>query len=872
MNKLSISKAKIYNTNSERIGLEDRATSKLAQKVQDLTQDLFVKNKLSGKFEFRVTGKGIKIIQKGGKKFTLNNSKKTSQEILKICEQFAAKQSRKSGNSSGSDVPDSSLDASSKRPSKFSAFGIAPKTTPLAPQQPNAPAPLIPGAVNAAPGVNVQQLLDDHVALERAHDALQRNHFARGRTIDELTRTLATAQEDQAAKGRTIDELAKEFRALTQQKDAVQKQVKRLEGELELQDERYAQLYSGVEKVSAENTALTKKAVWREQEIARLNEQLQSLNGRYQQLAQGIGQKDADFKGEKDSLQSQLAAAKASLAEIREQQTTSTHRISVLEREKGAIESQSREALLAMTSQKESAESRASQAHLTIESMTSAKDIAVARAEQAERTNITLKREKEDAVSNAGQAQLTIEQLRSQKEIAVDEAAQLRPALEKSEIQVASLTEQNQITLQQLAAKTEAAVSAQQTLAQRDRELSTLGEQSTITSQKVDEQAATILQLEAALQQSTEENERLTAQRLDMQARFQQIEEEHRLDVLAPAAPASSVTRLEHEQEVSRLREANIELEETYRIEMQQQTDLIRQLQSTLASETQKSEKNGDKRASLERQIEKQEGVIANLRKRLDAQRQQTTATIQKAILGLQQKLDQKQGHVEYLQARQAVRIRELEQGFQESTQYMEEELDRLQAVKKQLTTANQQMSKKLADQEKEIRELTEWENDQSQEISRLYPASIHNRSLRQELEESTAKLASAEKQISGLEAKIERHNDWFEAAKAEIIKLRREIEENTSEDGPMLVAEIERQEQLLKQAGTMGKALIEQNALLQEENAALKEDLDMLTQHKTGFEESMSRVGVELEKSAQLARAIQDKYTLATPITTDKK
>ena len=235
-----------------------------------------------------------------------------------------------------------------------------------------------------------------------------------------------------------------------------------------------------------DNTALNKKAVWRESEIERLNSQLDSLQRRYDYLAEGIEQKVADFKAEKDRLELEIAAKKSTLAEMQAQQETSARRIQELTREKGTVESQSREALLSLTSQKDAAESRASEAHRSIQS------------------------------------------LRSEKEIAEAAVAELRPALTLAQKEVTTLTEQNQLALQQLAEKTQTAAAAQRTIELQEAELRAFREQSTATSQRVDEQASRILQQETALaekgsmvEQLASRNQELTTQNALLQSQVE---------------------------------------------------------------------------------------------------------------------------------------------------------------------------------------------------------------------------------------------------------------------------------------------------------------------------------------------------------------
>ena len=984
MNKLIISNTKIYNNSAAQVRLGDPAILKLNKKVQDLTQELFQKHRLSGKFEFRATRKGITIIKKSGTE-TLKDSKEIGREILQICEEYAAKQSRKGRESSDSESPGSSESSAENSPnpiSKFSAFGIAPRPAPLTPQQSNPTAPLIPGAVNPAPNVDVQQLLAGHHALQQAHAALQQDNADKGRRIDELTRErdgglarIATLTDERAAAERQVLAHAQTIRDLTGERDAAlaridtltdekaaaerqvlantqtirdltgerdaalaridtltdekaaaerqvlantqtirdltgerdaalaridtltdekaaaerqvlantqtirdltgerdisRERVQQLSAQLSSLEERYRVLDVGAEKLAAEKEDLTRKAVYREEEIARLTSQRDSLDRRILAQDKGIKDKMSDFARERESLQSQLTAAKDSLAEIQHQQEDSARRIQELQREKGAIESQSQQAILSLTSQKVSAESRASEALHTIESLTNARDIAVAQAQRLEQANTTLQREQEAALSTAAQVQLTIGHLRREKEIAEAAAAELRPALTLAKKEVTTLTEQNQLALQQLAEKTQTVAAAQRTIELQEAELRAFREESTATSQRVGEQASRILQLEASLKQATEQNESLTAARLEMQSRLQRIEEERQFAILAPAEPESSATQLEHEKELERMRDANLELDEAYRREIGEKALLISQLQSALSSQTEQSEANADKRAELEQQIERQEGVIANLRKRLEAQRQEAAATIQKAILGLEYKLDQKQAHVELLQARQPMRERELEQSFQERTQNMRADIDRLEALKKQLATDNQRMRSQLAAQEIEIRKLKEWDADSSQYISKLGSASIQNRSLRQELEERTAQLTSAEEQILTLTAQVEKQAEWFNAGMAEITRLRLEQQENGTDQIPVLRETIAEQEKLLVETAKYGKKLLERNELLQEENAEVREELQTLLEVRSDLRGAMSRVGQELAKSAQLARAIGAKHNSTTTNSTE--
>ena len=263
----------------------------------------------------------------------------------------------------------------------------------------------------------------------------------------------------------------------------------------------------------------------------------------------------------------------------------------------------------------------------------------------------------------------------------------------------------------------------------------------------------------------------------------------------------------------------------------------------------------------MTRELEKQLKLVESLKQQLKAQTESNFASNQQEIFNLEGQLEDKKALITRLQHKLSSKEAEMEQNFQERTQAMQEELERLQAAKEHLTTVNQQISKKLAVQDKEIHELSEWGEDQARHLTRLHGASTQNRSLSEELAERTAQLSSAEQQISKLTAKVAKLTEFLEAGMAEITKLRREQEENTSEEVPVLLQKIEEQEQLLVQAATYGKALLEQNELLQEENADVREELRTLLQVRSDFQESMVRVGSELEKSAQLSRAIRDKY-----------
>ncbi|HEY5235226.1 MAG TPA: hypothetical protein VIJ14_03515, partial [Rhabdochlamydiaceae bacterium] len=829
-----------------------------------------------------------------------------------------------------------------------------PRPAPLTPQQPNHAAPLISGAENAAPGVDVQKLLSGHHALKLAHDALQRDYAERGRGIETLTserddarrqvhaheetiqtltrekgQALELAQQRQGTidtltheKGQalelaqqrqsTIDTLTHEkgqalelaqqrqqiileltqqkdaatelaeqrqqaIQILTQQKTAVEQRFAILSDELGSLRERYTELYSGVEKVSAENTALNKKAVWRESEIERLTSQLDSLQRRYDYLASGIKEKDANFKAETERLESQIASTKSTLAEMQDQQEASARRIQELTKEKSTVESQSREDLSSLTSQRDAAESRASEALGTIQFLTSARDVAVARAEQAERANSTLQRATDAAVSTASQAQLTIGHLRSQKESAEAAAAELRPALTLAQQEVTILTEKNQLALQQLAEKTNAAAAAQKTIELQEAELRALRDQSTTTSQRVDEQAARILQQEQALvengsmiQQLASRNQELTSQNALLQSQMENSPF-HLLDGSRSASVDPSALELEELKErFSRVEAERLETMEAQSRQILELSQGIRALQSALAEQTEKTEESEHERAALAKELEKQTKAVAALREKLRAQTETNFASNEQEVFRLEYELQKKKDHVALLQHKLSSKEAEMEHNFKERTQAMQEELERLLAAKKQLTTGNQQMSKKLEAQVKEIRELSEWGEDQAQHLTQLHGASIKNRILSENLAERTGQLSSAEQQISQLTAKVAKLTEYLEAGMAEITKLRRAQEENASDEVPVLLDKIAEQEQLLQQAGTIGKALLERNQFLEEENAAVREELAILLQVKSDFRDSMSRLGAHLETSKQMAEALGNKHRSTTTNSTE--
>lgn len=842
---VTISKPKLYDT-SARVKFEAlskaKLTDKLTRKVQKVTKELFLANKLTGEFTFQATKKGIKIIKKDGTKFTLKNSQEASRKILAICQKLwdkdhpgspSSPSSRLSGSADAT-TPTTAFPLRADYEDRYSILPPSPSDSsrltdrPTPPTSPGATA--TPAIVSGNPhsGVDVDQLL-------REFGALQLDHSARGRKIEELTDERDASKALVAQRDQTIQDLTDEIGASKALVDQLDQTIGALDNQRDAATALADQHQRTIGTLTHEKDAATQLAAQREQTIRGLTGERDTAA----QLAAERQQAIQDLTGERDEALDLIDQHAQTIETLTGERDVATRL--VVQRD---------ETIRDLLEERAASRALVDQLDRTISTLERERDVATRLAAQHEQTIQNLTGERDNARALVDEHQRTIGTLTGERDTARKSVEQLSTQLDSLHRDyvdlssgIDSLKAENQAALQQLAEKTDAAATAQRTLQERDAELRKTQEHSATTSKRVDEQAEKILQLEASLQQATEQNERLNAQRLELQTRFQRMEEERQLDLLTPVAPDSSIAQAELKSELERMTESKLALEEAYRKESQQQVQLIRELQSIVSTQTEKSEADADKLASLEQQIARKEEVIANLRKRLEELREEMPIAIQKATLDLEQKLYQKQIHVKQLQATLAAKESELEQSFQERTQGMQEELERLEALKKQLTTDNQQMKSRLATQEKEIGQLKEWDADSNQRISELSGATVQNRSLRQELEERTAQLSSLEKQILKLTAQVEQQAEYLEAGKAEIIKLSRELEENTSEDALFLLEQMEDQEASLQKAGELGKALLEQNELLQEENAQLKEKLADTSAHLKKIAEQEQRL-----------------------------
>jgi hypothetical protein len=282
-------------------------------------------------------------------------------------------------------------------------------------------------------------------------------------------------------------------------------------------------------------------------------------------------------------------------------------------------------------------------------------------------------------------------------------------------------------------------------------------------------------------------------------------------------------------------------------------TQLIGELQRTLASQTQKSEEDADEQAALVKEFEKRSELVE-------------TVNLSE-LFKLESQLEEKKAHITRLQAMLSSKEAEMEQNFKERTQGMQKELERLQAEETQLTAANQRMRKELANKNEEIDKREAFEGDQQLYVERLHSASTENRTLKEKLEASSAQFHAAQQEISSLNTQVAQLFEHLRVGKAEITRLLREQEANALAEVPVLrekVAELHEtiadQEQKLENAVKIGLALVERSKAQQQENIQLREELEARDEDSLEVQGAVSRLRKLTADSAQQALEMRAK------------